>query len=284
MVKFNSMSEYNPERARQERIEAERTEYKAIAMRVLTDLFVDVLDKGELEKRLALVDGVKFVTQSQMDVLAKENPTEAGADGLIQYEVGKTSVRRIPIVLHSSSRADTLHTLMHEATHLMTPDSTFVHDPMAEPGEENFNDYLGGLHFERNRRTKEVDLLASRVDEDTASHALFWEATTDWIAEFGLIDDLTDLEKEEIGTAGYFERHWIGYLIRKSPNPSELLQAVKESYVTGNEDPLRWCLHRQLNTQDDKFFDELLKIIGRDRMDEKRVDDWIQTVDESFKP
>lgn len=275
------MSEYNPERAQQERIEAERMEYKIISRRVLNDLFKDVLDARELERRLMLVDRVKFVTHDQMDVIAKSNPQDAGADGLIQYEVSESEVRRLPIVLHSSSRVETLHTLVHEGTHLMTPEPVLVTNIIAEPDEETFSDYVGGFRFERNRKTKQIDLMS--IHKDTPARFLFWESVTDWIAEFGLESEMSDQEKEELAMSGYFERHWIDYLMRKSPDAPGLIQAIKESYAAGSEDSLRWCLQKQLDVQDDHFYDALIKIIGRDRTDEKRVDDWMQVVDDAFK-
>lgn len=54
------MHEHSPDRAHQERIEQERTEYKAIARRVLSNLFRDVLNDTELEERLAMSDAVRF--------------------------------------------------------------------------------------------------------------------------------------------------------------------------------------------------------------------------------
>jgi len=276
-----NMSEYRPDRALQESIEAERAELKVIARRVLTRLFQDALEVDELEKRLAFVDQVHFVTQAQMDAIAENNPQDAGADGLIQYEVSESGVRRIPVVLHAPSRAETLHTLVHEGTHLMTPEPALVINPMAEPGEETFSDHLGGLRLDRNRITKQLDPMS--IDIDTPSRFLFWEAITDFLSEFGLVDEMSDEEQEEIETSGYFERYWIGYLVRKSPDPSGLIEAIQMSYVTGSEDPLRWCLQKQIGVQNDLFYDGLLRIIGRDRMDEKRVDDWMKVVDETFR-
>ena len=153
----------------------------------------------------------------------------------------------------------------------MSPESVFVTNPIAEPDEETFSDYLGGLRLERNRQTKRVDPMS--VPDNAAPQALFWEAITDWIAEFSLGDELSREEQEEIATSGYFERHWIGYLVRKSPDNVELVRAMKESYATGYDDALRGCLQKQLRAQDDHFYDELLKIIGRRRTDGKRVDD-----------
>lgn len=275
------MKEPNLDHVQVEHIEVERAEYKAIVRRALTDLFQDVLGESELEQRLAMVDEVTFVTRAQMDAIAKNNPREAGADGLIQYDVSDTGVRRIPVVLHTASRVATLHTLLHEVTHLMTPKSVIVSNPIAEVSEGTFSDYLGALWFQRDIQTKEIDFMS--LTPDAPSRFLFWEAVTDWLAETGLGNEITEQEREEIATSGYFERHWIDYLLRQSPDPSALIKAIKESYTTGTEDPFRWCLHEQIGINNDDFYDELLKITGRKRTDETRVDDWISTVDAGFK-
>ena len=275
------MSEYNPDHTQQEHIEVERTEYKTIARRVLRDLFENILEVPELEQKLTSFDDVKIVTRAQMDAIAANHPRDAGADGLIHYEVSDTEVRRSVVVLHSSSWAETLHTLTHEGVHLLSPEPGLVYDPMAEPGEEVFSDYVGALRFERSRQTKEIDPLS--IQSAFNSSFLFWEAVTDWLAELALAEELTEPQLEEIADSGYFERHWIHYLVRKSPDTTELIHAIKESYTSGSTDSFRWCLQKQLRVQNDRLYDSLLHIMGRNRTDEKRVDDWMTLVDSAFK-
>lgn len=264
------------------RIEAEKTEYKKVVRQTLQDVFSDVLDSTELEKRLNLIDSVEFVTPEQMEEIAKANPKDAGATGLIRYEVSDTEVKRIPVVMIDPSRAETLHTLLHESVHLMSPLSVPVFDPMRELDDRYFSDYVGAYRFNRLMSDKSLDhrsLLetAKRHNE----RFMFWEAVTDWMAADA--GALNAKELEEIEETGYFERHWIRYAVQQCPDVSGLVKALKESYVQGDEGYLIGFLRNQTGTQDDQMYNELLRIIGEARREPGRIDDWMTAVNKYFK-
>lgn len=264
------------------RIEAEKVEYKKIVRKTLQDVFGDVLDSAELEKRLSCIGNVVFVTAEQMDEIAKSNPKDAGASGLIRYEVGETEVRRIPVVMTTPSRAETLHTLLHESVHLMTPPSVPVFDPMREDDEQYFSDYVGAYRFNRLKSDKTLDhrsLLETTQRHN--EHFMFWEAVTDWIAADDKI--FNDEELKEIENSGYFERHMINYLWAQCPDDQGLFRSLRESYVQDSEDQLRWFLQKQTGTQDDQMFDQLLSIMGRKKKDSTQVEDWKTVVNKYFK-
>lgn len=264
------------------RIEAEKTEYKKVVRQTLQDVFSDVLDNTELEKRLSLIDSVEFVTPEQMEEIAKANPKDAGAAGLIRYEVSDTEVKRIPVVMIDPSRAETLHTLLHESVHLMSPPSVPVFDPMREPDDQTFSDYLGAYRFERLRSDKSLDHQS--LLETTKRHNerfMFWEAVTDWMAADAGALNIQELK--EIEESGYFERHWIRYAVQQCPDVDGLVKALKESYVYGDEGYLIGFLRNQTGTQDDQMYDELLRIIGEARREPGRVDDWMTAVNKYFK-
>ena len=262
-------------------IEAERIEYKEIVRRALHNVFKDVLDSAELKKRLELIDRVEFVTAEQMEEIAKANPKEAGALGFIRYEVTNTEIKRYPVVMIESSRVETLHTLLHESVHLMTPEATPVFDSMREVEDQYFSDYLGAYRFNRLRDDKSLDKrsLLNTIPQHNA-RMMFWEAVTDWIAVSA--GALTSQELDEIAESGYFERYWIDYLVQQCSNKSGLIDALKESYVQGNEDSFRWFLQNQTGTKDDEMYDELLTIMGRARQEVGRVDDWMAIVNIYF--
>ncbi|MFZ2190253.1 MAG: hypothetical protein WA057_06715 [Candidatus Magasanikiibacteriota bacterium] len=272
---------HNHEQAEIARVEAERAEYKKTAKQIVTRLFQDVLSNDELIKRAQCADQTEFVTPAQMQVRAKDNPTEPDVDGFIQIDLTDTEVRRHSVITHSKSRAETLHTLLHESVHLMSPRPTLISNPMDEPGDEKFSDYLGAIRYERFRRNKKVD-IRSLADKPNAQ-ALFWEAVTDWLAEEGLENELSPEEIDEIADGGYYERHWIYYLVRKSPNKPELIKAIKEAYTQGNEDPLLWILQKQSQTTDNSLYEKMLDIMGRPRTETDRVDDWMKIIDQYFK-
>ncbi|KKT68406.1 MAG: hypothetical protein UW63_C0078G0002 [Candidatus Uhrbacteria bacterium GW2011_GWF2_44_350] len=77
------------------KVEAEKIEYKTIARREIREIFSDVLESTELEKRLQEIDNVRLVTPEQMDEIAKTNLKDAGAEGLIRYEIKGAKVRRV---------------------------------------------------------------------------------------------------------------------------------------------------------------------------------------------
>lgn len=264
------------------RSEAERMEYKKIVRDTLSNVFGDVLDGAELNKRLQAVDNVQFITPEQMEEIAKTNPKDAGASGLIRYEVGETEVRRIPVVTTAPSRAETLHTLLHESVHLMTPPSVPVFDLMRDEDEQYFSDHVGAYRFNRLRSDKSLDhrSLLETIQRHN-ERFMFWEAVTDWVATE--TDALTEDELKEIEESGYFERHWIYYLVKQCPNSDGLIKAIKESYVQGNEDPLRWFLQSQTGTQDDQMYDELLHIMSKSRKDASCVDEWMSAVNRYFQ-
>lgn len=262
--------------------EAEKMEYMKIVRDTLHGVFGDVLDSTELDKRLQAIDNVQFVSPEQMEEIAKANPKDAGASGLIRYEVGETEVKRIPVVITAPSRAETLHTLLHESVHLMTPPSVPVYDPMREDDEQYFSDYVGAYCFNRLRSDKSLDHRSLlETPQRHNERFMFWEAVTDWIATE--TDALTSEELKEIEESGYFERHWIYYLVKQCPDGDGLIKAIKESYVQGNEDPLRWFLQSQTGTQGDQMYDELLRIIGKPRQDSGRVDEWMSAVNRNFQ-
>lgn len=262
--------------------EAEKAEYTKIVRQTLQDVFSDILDSAELEKRLQRINNVQFVTPEKMEEIAKSNPKDAGASGLIRYEVGETEVKRIPVVVTAPSRAETLHTLLHESVHLMTPDPALTYDPMREPDEQYFSDYLGAYSFNRRRSDESVDHRSLlETPQRHNERFMFWEAVTDWIAEHA--GALKPEELTEIEESGYFERHWIYYLVQQCPDRDGLIKAIKESYVQGNEDPLRWFLQKQTGTQDDQMYDELLHIMGKPRQDASRVDEWMSIVNKYFQ-
>ncbi|MDP2631382.1 MAG: hypothetical protein Q8P30_01270 [Candidatus Uhrbacteria bacterium] len=276
------MSRINKERAEGSAIERERSEFTAIVRRTVKEFFSDVLSDDEVSRRLTEMRAVEFLTQEQMEEVAQKNPKEAGADGFIRYEVSANSVSKYPVVLHSESRAETLHTLAHEATHLISPESVFVTNPTKEPDKQTFSDYLGGIEFERDRLTKEVDPM-SVIYDNPRGRALFWESITDWIAQSCLDEVLSQEEKDEIATGGYFERHWIDYLVNESTDRDGLIRAIKESYATGYEDPLIIWFREHSQTHDDEMYNALISIINRPRTEEDRVDDWMSVVDGNFK-
>ncbi len=276
------MEKPSHEHERTAEIEAKQTEYKEIVQHTLRDVFSNVLDSAELERRLKLIDKVEFVTPEQMEKIAKTNPKDAGASGLLRYEVTDTEVKRYPVVVLDPSRAETLHTLLHESVHLMSPESVPVFDPMREPEEQAFSDYVGAYRFDRLRSDKSFDhrsLLETTKQHN--EHFMFWEVVTDWVATN--TDALTPEELQEIAHSSYFERDFIYYLVREYPDSDELIKALKESYVQGSEDPVRWFLQKLTDTKDDQMYDELLEIIGKPRQDTSRVDDWMAVVDRYFK-
>lgn len=275
------------EHERTAEIEAEKTEYKEIAQRELRDIFSDVLDSAELENRLKDIGNIQFVTPEQMDEIAKTNPKDAGADGLIRYEISDTEVKRVPIVMMGQSRANTLHTLLHESVHLMTPKPTFApDDTMRNLDEQTFYDYTGGYRFQRFRggaHAVDLDSIPS-VFEEIEYHnqrSLFWEAVTDWIATDDKI--FTDEELKEIENSGYFERHMVNYLWAQCPNDQGFFRALKESYVQGSEDPLLRFLQEQTGAKDNQMYEQLLNIIGREKKDATQLEDWKAVVNKYFK-
>lgn len=265
--------------------EAEKTEYKTIAQRELRDIFSDVLEGTELESRLQVIDNVQFVTPEQMDEIAKANPKDAGADGLIRYMVSETEVNRVPIVMMGQSRANNLHTLLHESVHLMSPKPALVTNPSKDPDEQTFSDYVGAYRFERFRGgTHSVDLDSVPSIQEVEYHnqrSLFWEAVTDWIAADDKV--FSDEELKEIENSGYFERHMINYLWTQCPDEQGLFKALKESYVQGSEAPLHWFLQKLTGTQDNQMYDQLLEIMGRAKKDPTRIEDWKAAVNNYFQ-
>ncbi len=281
------MKNRNSEHKTTAEIEIQQTEYKIIARRELRDIFSDVLESAELEKRLLDINNIQFVTPERMTEIAKTNPKDAGADGLMRLEVSETEVKRVPIVMMGSSRANTLHTLLHESVHLMTPKPVFVpHDPMRKLDMQTFYDYVGGYKFKRFRdETNSVDLSSvPSVFEEVEYHNqrfLFWEAVTDWIAADDKV--FSDEELKEIENSGYFERHMINYLWAQCPDDQGLFRALKASCVQGSEDPLRLFLLKLKKTQDNQMYDQLLKIIGRTKKNHARIDDWKAVVNKYFQ-
>lgn len=283
-MKNNRMKNPNHEYEMAAKTEAEQTEYKKIVRETLQDIFGDVLDGAELEKRLQQINDVQFVTPEQMDEIAKNNPKDAGASGLIRYEIGETEVKRIPIVMTEPSRAETLHTLLHESVHLMTPPPVPVYDPMRENDKQYFSDYIGAYSFNRLKSDKSLDHMSFLETVQRHNELfIFWEAVTDWIAtESGA---LTNEELKEVEESGYFERHWIYYLVKQCSNGDILTKAIKESYVQGNDDSLRRFLQIQTGTEDDRMYDELLHIIGKSRKKDAIhvVDEWMSVVNKYFQ-
>jgi len=267
------------------KIEAEKAEYKKIVRQTFQDVFGDVLDSTELEKKLKHIDDVRFVTPGQMEEIAKANPKDAGALGLIRYEVSDTEVKRYPIVMIGTSRAETLHTLLHESTHLMSPEPDFTTHPMRKLDEQTFTDYVGAYKFQRfTGGDKSVDLdSVPSVFGETEYHNqrfMFWEAVTDWIAADDKV--FSDEELKEIENSGYFERHLINYLWAQCPDDQGLFRALRESYVQGSEAPLHWFLQKLTETQDNQMYDQLLEIMGRIKKDHTQVDDWKAVVNKYF--
>ncbi len=273
----------NPAEREIARIEAERVEFKKTAERTLRGLFADVLPSEVLESRLSVLRKTVFVTRQELDRMGEENPKEDGADGLIRYQVDGHEVRRSAVVLHSASRAETLHTLLHEGSHLMAPESYVAVDYMRDEDEQVYSVYLGPLRHSRFVKTGEVDPLSVDFRHKPAQRALFWEAVTDWLADEALKDILTEKEKEEVSTSGYLERHYIQYLVDHAPDRPTLVRAVNEAYATGSEDPFRLAMEKLSGTKDDVFYEELLDVlkIGIDRWEE-RIEKWMEVVDTYF--
>ncbi|HBR80139.1 TPA: hypothetical protein DEA21_00585 [Candidatus Uhrbacteria bacterium] len=265
------------------KVEAEKIEYKTIARREIREIFSDVLESTELEKRLQEIDNVRLVTPEQMDEIAKTNLKDAGAEGLIRYEIKGAKVRRVPIVMMGHSRANTLHTFLHESVHLMSPPALLSPlNHLLEPDEQTFSDFVGGYMFERLVADNSLDyskILGTVQDHN--QQMLFWEAITDWLAADDKV--FNDEELKEIENSGYFERHMINYLWEQCPDSQVFFRALKESYVQGDATPLKRFLQKITETQDDQMYDQMLEIMGRGKKDSTQISDWKAMVKKYFK-
>lgn len=193
---------YSPELLEAQRIEVERSEMKQLAERLLRSAFADVLPPEDLERRLQTISDTQFVLEKDFERLAQQYPNEVDAAGVMRVEVHGQDVRRYAVVKQTDSRADTLHTLAHEATHLMAPESHRVFNPMDEGEDEQvYSVYIGPLCHDRFVHNGKVDPMSIYFDKP-AQRALFWEAVTDWHADEVLRDVLSDEEKKEVETGG----------------------------------------------------------------------------------
>lgn len=273
----------NPESQEAQRIESERSEMKKLIEGLLRVAFAEVLPPEDLNRRLKAIADTRFVSEQDFVRLAEEHPNEADADGIMRTEVYGQNVRRYAVVKQSVSRAETLHTFAHEATHLMAPESNRVADPMRESEDEQvYAVYLGPLLHYRFVHSGEVDPISVRFDRP-AQRALFWEAVTDWQADDVLRGELSSEEKQEIATGGYIERHYIAYLIDRAPDRERIIHAIRKAYATGEEDPFIFALRKMTDRQDDALYERLLDVLQMDPNDwEARVEKWMGTVNEYF--
>ncbi len=273
--------EHPPEVIEAMRLEAERTEMKQLAHRLLREAFVDVLPSEDFDRRLAQLNDTRFVSDEEYNQLVQEHPDEADAEGIMRVEVQGKNVRRYAVVRQRASRAENLHTLMHEGTHLMAPESHLVFDPMRDEEDQVYSVYLGAVRADRFVRTGEVDPLSIPWDRPKG-RGLFWEAFTDWNALEVLADQLTPAEQEGLSTSGYVERHYLAYLVDHVPNRAELVRALREANVQGSEDPLRRYFYALTGQNDDTMYEELLDVLAIP-MDEdnweRRSEAWMAVVD-----
>lgn len=263
-------------------IEAERSEMKRIVMRALREAFTGILAAEVLDERIRVIDDTQFLTEEEFAEAARQHPNEAEADGIMRVEVNQGIVRRYAVVKHTT-RAATLHTLAHEATHLLAPESNVVFNPMREnEGVQVYSVYLGPLWHNRFVVNGEPDPQSIYFDKP-AQRALFWEAVTDWNADDVVKDEFDDREKEEVKTSGYVERHYIAYLVDHAPDRDQMVQALRLGLTSGSEDEFRWALQKITRRADDQLYEDLLDVLGHEEADwEGRVDLWMQTVNSYF--
>ncbi|MEK7620717.1 MAG: hypothetical protein AAB413_05805 [Patescibacteria group bacterium] len=273
----------SPESLEARRIETEWSEMKLQVMKQLRVAFADVLPPEDLERRLETISDTQFVSAQDFERLTEQYPNEADADGVMRIEVHGQNVRRYAVVKQTASRADTLHTFAHEATHLMAPESNRVADPMREGEDEQvYSVYLGPLRHERFVYNGKVDPMSVYFDKPK-QRALFWEAVTDWHADEMLGDVLSDDEKKEVETGGYLERHYISYLIDHAPDREQIIREIRQAYATGEEGTFIFALRELTNRRDDNFYEELLDVLKLDPTDwETRIDKWMETVNKYF--
>ncbi len=274
----------SPELMEMQRIEAERSEMKRTTERLLREAFTGILSEEELEHRLKAVADTVFVNEQDFDRLLEEHPDEADAAGVMRVEVKDGKIRRYAVV-KQATRAEQLHSLAHETTHLMAPDSYFVTKIWQDDdADKTYSVYIGPLRHERFVENGKVDPLSMELaDRKPRQRILFWEAVTDWHADELLRNELTDEEKEEIETTGYLERQYISYLIDQSPDREELIKAIRTTYAEGNEDPFRWALHKITDRKDDQMYEALLDVLKIPLEQwEERVDLWMGVVQKYF--
>ena len=273
------MSEYESFDPLEEERNMERKEMKLLAQRLLRTAFEGVLEGENLERRLSMIEETRFFSPEEFASRVEEHPEEADADGIMHMEVVGREVRRFAIV-KEGTRAETLHTLLHEGTHLMAPESHVVTDYMREADDQVHSVYLGALRYDRVIKTGEVDPLSVRFDRVQARH-LFWESITDWHADELLRDELSETERDEIATGGYIERHYIEHLINTVLERGAFIEAIRKAYATGSEDPFYWEMQRISGRKDDAFYEELLNVLSMPLNDdtwEQRLDAWMATV------
>lgn len=273
----------SPELFETQGIERERSQMLKTVSRLSREAFIGILPQGDLEQRLEEILKIQFLSEKEFGLLAQQNSMYLDADGVIMYEVNGQDVRRYAVVKQTDSRADTLHTLAHEVTHLMAPESHRVTDPTREGEDEQvFSVYSGPLRYERFVHNGKVDPMSVIFDRPK-QRALFWEAVTDWHADEMLIDTLTDEEKKKVETGGYFERHYIAFLVDHASDREEIIRAIRRAYATGDESPFIFALEKLTGRQDNHLYEELLDVLKLDPNDwQTRIEKWIETVKRYF--
>lgn len=269
---------YSPERIEAQRIESERSEMTGLARRLMSEAFADILPPEELEARLQTIADTKYVSEQELERLAAEHPNEADADGIMRVELVGMWTRRYAVVKHGASRAETLHTLAHESTHLMAPNGNRVQDWMREEDEQTYSVFLGPLRSERFIKDGKIDRM-SIMFARPALRVLFWEAVTDWHADEVLRDTLSEDEKNETDLSGYLERQYIGHLVDQVPDREAFVKAIRTAYAEGSEDPFRIAMEKVSGRKDDQFYDELLDVLKiKPENWEERIVAWMATV------